>query len=733
MDTVVNDPVKQINSLLDEAYKTRIHNLKKSTQLASKALKQSREIRNEALTGHSLNRLSLFYMIMGEYKRAITMAKEAIKHFENLNDERGVADAKYSIAGVYYKTDNYHLGLVYLMDCLIIYRKYNDYHNQARAQKSLGTIYEYIGDVRNAMRAYENSIEAAEKIKDNNLISNVYNPLSGIYLKQGNVKKALNLIEDAIELKSESGDIRGLAFSLYGRGKVYTKTTEYHKAERDFKEALVIHNRENDKLGIAMALYKMGVLYVEMNRHDEAKEILQQALELSTQYNITIIKFKSNHQLYLIYKKEKNTEKSLEYLELYLQQKEAVINTQTLQVIENYEMITKMEALKNEAKAQIERAEILEKKELAEQTAKMKQEFLSTMSHEIRTPLNAVITITSLLSERSEPGEKDLFDSLKFASNNLLLIINDILDFTKLDADKVQLEPHPCEFDSLIKRITRTYDRMATEKGLKPSVVLDPTIWESYEMDETKIVQILGNLISNAIKYTEQGTVQLEVKKINSDDHHDTLRFIISDTGVGIPFEYFDKMFQSFSQPKSITTRKQGGSGLGLAIVKKLIELHNSEIFVESEVGKGSVFHFDITLRRSVTIAKPPAKSFNDIRNCNILLAEDNMINAMVARKLLSKWGITAEHAKNGLEAIEMSQQKAYDFILMDIHMPEMNGFDATAHIRSNANPNSGTPIFALTADITAEHQSEYVNYFSGFLRKPIEVDKLHAALTGTL
>ncbi|OKS85848.1 ATP-binding protein [Mucilaginibacter polytrichastri] len=731
MNTVDNDPIEQIKLLLDEAYKTRIYDLKKSTLLANNALIQSREINNTALTGQSLNRLSLFYMIMGEYTAAIEYAQEAIKHFELLNDERGIADAKYSIAGVYYKTDNYHLGLVYLMDCLVIYRKYQDYHNQARAQKSLGTIYEYIGDIRNAVRAYESSIEAAEIIKDNNLISNAYNPLSGIYLKQGDINKAMQLIEDAIELKNESGDIRGLAFSIYGRGKVYTKTGEYQKAERDFKEAMVIHNRENDKLGNAMALYKMGVLYVEMGRNDEAKEILQNALSLSSEYNITIIKFKSNHLLYQVYKKEHNTEKSLEYLELYLQQKEGVINTQTLQVIENYELITKMEALKNDARVQMEKAEIMEKKELAERTAKMKQEFLSTMSHEIRTPLNAVITITSLLSERSEPGEKDLFDSLKFASNNLLLIINDILDFTKLDADKVQLELHPCEFSSLINRITRTYDSMALEKGLKPSVKLDRNIWESYEMDETKIVQILGNLISNAIKYTEKGTVKLEVKKLDGDEFTDTLQFIISDTGSGIPPEYFDKMFQSFSQPKSITTRKQGGSGLGLAIVKKLIELHESQVVVKSEMGKGSVFHFSLKLRKCLTTSKPPVKNFYDLNNCNILLAEDNMINALVARKLLSKWGITAEHAKNGIEAIAMSQSKTYDFILMDIHMPEMNGFDATAHIRNNDNPNLNTPIFALTADITAEHQAEYINYFSGFLRKPIEIDKLHAALAG--
>lgn len=733
MDKNRNVNADKIVALLDEAYTGRINDLSHSTQLATHALSLSRQINNHELIGKSLNHLSLFYMIQGEYKRSISMAEEAIKFFEELNDDHGIADARYSIAGNYYKTDNYHLGLIYLINCLTTYRKYKDYHNQARTQKSLGTIYEYFGDQKNAIKSYEGAIESARQAKDINLESNAYNPLSGIYLKQGKIKEALELIERSIAMKNKTGDIRGLAFALYGRGKVFLNTGQYNLAEEDLNQCINIHQQVGEKLGLGMAYHRLADLYMRMHRLKEAKSLLERTLDFSETYNIAIIKFKCDHLLYQLHKQQGNTAMALDYLERYLSQKETVINTQTLQIIENYELITRMESLEKEAKLQKEKDEIIKKKELAEQSAKVKQDFLSTMSHEIRTPLNAVITITSLLKDKSDEEEQKMLNSLKFASNNLLLIINGILDFTKLEAGKMQLDIQPCNFYTLVENLLAVYENMATEKGLKLSLKVDKGISESYELDETKLSQILGNLIGNAIKYTETGRVDINISKVKTDKAYDYLRFMVTDTGVGIPPNLFTEIFESFSQPKSITTRKHGGSGLGLAIVKKLAELYKSKVHVSSIVGKGSAFHFDIKAKRIATEAIIPQAPLDKLANKTALLAEDNLINAMVARKLLSNWGVTAEHAKNGIEAVEKSRLRAYDFILMDIHMPEMNGFDATKNIREINNPNSFTPIFALTADITAEHQDEYAGFFNGFLRKPIEIEKLYNALVNSM
>jgi signal transduction histidine kinase/Tfp pilus assembly protein PilF len=676
-----------IVSLLDEAYACRTNNLKRSTELAQQSLSQSRKLGDTALIARSLNHLSLFSMIKGEYENALFMSENAIKYFEELKDEKGIADAKYNIAGVYYKTDNYHLGLVNLVDCITIYRKFNDYHNLSRANKSLGTIYEYFGDEKNAIKAYEDAITAAQNAGDLNLESNAYNPLSGIYLKQKNIKKASALIDRSISIKKRTGDTRGLAFSFYGRGKVYLAQKKYPEAEKDFNEAINIHRKMGEALGLGMAYHKIANLYMEMGLLQKAKKALTMGLEFANEHNIVMVKYKCYFVFYLVFKMENDPVNALKYLELYHQQKETVINSQTLKVIENYELITQMESIEKEAQLQIEKAEIIKKKDLAEQTARVKQDFLSTMSHELRTPLNAVITIASLLGDKADKDEQQLVDSLKFASNNLMLIINDILDFTKLDVGKTVLEMRPANFKLLLENIKNTYKSVAREKGLNLYLNIDNDAARYYELDETKISQILGNLITNAIKFTENGRVDINVKKINSDASVDQLLFEVYDTGTGIAENHLESIFDSFSQPQMVTTRKQGGSGLGLAIVKKLIGLHGSSIRVNSTVDKGSVFYFELELKRSASPDKAVLKQSNNLQDKTVLLAEDNLINAMLIRKLLTNWGMASEHAKNGIEAVEKSRLTTFDFILMDLHMPEMDGFEATKNIRKTWKP----------------------------------------------
>lgn len=719
----------RINKLLDEAYDIRINNLKESVRLAEEALKLSESISEDSLIAKSLSSLSLFHMIMADYKESMHLSEKAIEIFERLGDDKGVADAKYNIAGIYYKTDDLHLGLMYLIDCLLVYRKYKNYHQISRTLKSLGTIYEYFGDEKRAVSTYLEAVETARKTKDKNLESNAMNPLSGIYVNKGEFDKAMKVIEKSIEMKKETQDIRGLAFALYGRGKVYTAIEEFEKAEADFFRANEIHEEMGEKLGKGMGYHKLGYLYMKWGKTEEAKKYLTLGADFGDEYSIALIKFKCNYFLYKIFKDEGDNAKALKYLEEYLKEKELVINAQTMKVIENYELITKMDSMEKEAELRREKEKIIERKNMAEQKAMVKQEFLSTMSHEIRTPLNAVITISSMLSEREDEEEQQLLDSLNFSAKNLLYIINDILDFTKLDSGKVNLDNRPVDFISFLKSITQTYDSLAKEKGVSLELTTSKDLEVSYKVDETKLAQIIGNLISNAIKFTDAGSVKFSVQKQSENNNYDTLRFSVVDTGEGINENFLPQIFDSFSQPKMIKTRKQGGSGLGLAIVKKLVNLFGSEIFVESEVGKGSEFYFDLALEQSAPPEKVPGNFSEELNGKCILLAEDNRINAMVLGKVLKKWGVEQDVAENGRIALEMAASKSYDYILMDIHMPEMDGFEATKRLRSEQGLNNATPVFALTADITAEQQDEFETYFNGFLLKPIEKEKLYEAL----
>ena len=721
---------EKIKMLLEKAYSSRINNLGLSIELGQQALALSREVNRKDLIAQSLNRLSLFYMIHGRYEESLSMAKEAIDYFEELNDEMGVANAKYSIAGIYYKTNNFHLGLVNLIDCLTIYKKHNDFHNLARTQKSMGTIYDFLGDVNNSFKSYEGSIESAQKAGDLNLESNAFNPLSGLYLKQNNPAKAMELIEDSIAMKQKTGDTRGMAFAIYGRGKVYAYLKEYDKAELDYLQALDIHERMGEPLGKGMTLNKLAILYSTLGKDEKAKDYFHKALKYCEEYNIAAVLIRANQGLYEIYKRQNDSVKALEVLERYIKMKEQLINTQTLMVIRNYEMITRIESMEKEAQLQKERAEILEKQRRAEQLAKVKQDFLSTMSHEIRTPLNAIISIAALLNEKHfDKEELELFRSLKFASNNLLMLVNDILDFTKLEQVKVKLENRSTDFRLFLENLKNTYNGLALEKGLEMNLKVDAEIADFYELDETKLGQILGNLISNAIKYSERGFVKIEVNKVNNFGENDLVEFKIKDSGVGIASHIGQEVFESFYQIGPVHTRKHSGSGLGLAIVKKLVELHGSIINMISEVGVGSTFFFTLELKKSQACQHTPSSLSDELNNKTTLIAEDNLVNALVSKKILTKWGIKSDHALNGVDAIEKAKEQVYDFILMDIHMPGLNGYEAAKAIRETDNPNRNTPIYALTADITSENDEEYAKYFNCVLRKPIEIDKLFEVL----
>ncbi|WP_395057249.1 ATP-binding protein [Flavobacterium sp.] len=721
----------KVIQLLEDSYSGRINNLPKSIETAEIALQISRNIGDKSLIGKSLNQLSLYFMIISDFDQSNKKSEEAIVYFTQLNDDIGIADAKYNIGSVYYKTNNYHAGLVYLIDALKLYKKNNDLYNQSKVEKAIGTIYEYIGDSYNAFKSYKSSIKVAKKIGEYNLESNVYNNLSGLLLKREKTKIAMNMIEYSIMLKRKTNDIRGYAFAIYGRGKIYLKNDDLENAESDFLEAVVTHRKMGENMGAAMCLNKLGVLYLKLDLYDKAQEKAQEGLELTIRHNMSMIKIKNYHLLYLIFKKSNDNIKSLEYLECYLKEKESVINTQTLKVIENYDLINKMNVLESEALLQKEKQIAIEKKNRdEEESVRLKQEFLSIMSHEIRTPLNAITTIVSILDNQINGESKKLLKSLQFASDNLISIVNDILDFTKLDSNKAKLEKHNINLSQLCDNILNLHSGLANNKNLNLNLITNLKSDQNYLLDKTKLSQILSNLISNAIKFTDYGKVDFIVELLKEENEFDTIIFKVIDTGEGISESDMLEIFVSFSQIKPIMTRKQGGTGLGLAIVKKLVELHNSEIRVKSKEKVGSEFYFEIKIRKvSQEIITTKTNAYQ-LKDKIALLAEDTPMNALLMKKLLSNWGVITDHAKNGKEAFELAKQKKYDFILMDIHMPEMNGFEATTLIRSNKNLNNNTPIFAVTADVMTKEDKENAHLFNGILWKPLEIEKLFSALT---
>jgi two-component system, sensor histidine kinase len=367
----------------------------------------------------------------------------------------------------------------------------------------------------------------------------------------------------------------------------------------------------------------------------------------------------------------------------------------------------------------------------AEKSSQIKTEFLSTMSHEIRTPLNAVIGMSNLLIMGTpRPDQKENLNVLKLSANSLLSIVNDVLDFNKITSGRLVFENLKFNLAELIQNICGSEILKAEQKGLALSIKIDPLLNNKVLIgDPTRISQVLFNLISNAIKFTKEGNIWIKAYCHQNRNNSIVVTFVIRDTGIGIEKDNLDNIFEPFSQESITATRQYGGTGMGLAIVKRLLELQGSHMQVTSKIGEGSEFSFKLEFPVSDEIIGEPlllhkADGFNSLR---MLIAEDNPVNVLLMKKLLSKWNITPTIAENGERAIEMVQYGNFDIILMDLQMPVMNGFDSAMEIRKLPDAKKACiPIIALTAAALHDIKDQVLNAgMNDYVSKPFKPNEL--------
>lgn len=378
--------------------------------------------------------------------------------------------------------------------------------------------------------------------------------------------------------------------------------------------------------------------------------------------------------------------------------------------------------------------ELSEARHKAEEYAKSRTMFLSTMSHELRTPLNAVIGMTYiLLSEEPRPNQIDNLQTLRFSAENLLALINDILDFSKIEAGKLSFEEVDFDLFEKIVSIAQVLRVKADEKGITIEEKIGKDVPQFLVGDSTRLNQILFNLAGNAIKFTPKGGVLITVDKTDETDTHYTIRFTVSDSGIGIAPEKIDSIFDSFTQAENDITRKYGGTGLGLAITKKLIDLQGGTIRVKSSLGKGTTFTVEMSYRKSEKTLKTDEPiiltEFKTFNGEKVLVVDDNQINLIVARKFLSKWNLQVDTAENGAEAYELARSLDYEMILMDIQMPEMDGYTASRAIRQYEAQvgRRPIPIIALTASALLDVREKiYASGMNDFVTKPFNPKELN-------
>jgi len=373
------------------------------------------------------------------------------------------------------------------------------------------------------------------------------------------------------------------------------------------------------------------------------------------------------------------------------------------------------------------------KTHMAEEALKFKQQFLSNMSHEIRTPMNSIVGFTNVILKTDlNQKQKEYIDAIKKSGESLIVLINDILDLAKVDAGKMSFNSNPLSIEESISDIFTLLEPKCQEKNLEFTKKYDTSIPKTVLGDAVRLRQIILNLVSNAIKFTPQGKVTVDIRVINEDAKKITIEFAVIDTGIGIAENRIGHIFYNFEQASDEISKNYGGTGLGLSIVKQLVELQGGSLFVKSKVGEGSTFGFSMDFSKTTETVPEETnqvlKTENETQKIKVLVAEDIPLNQLLIKIILADFGFDCDIAENGKIVIEKLQEKKYDVILMDLQMPEMDGCETTAYIRNTMNSN--IPIIALTADVTSiDNEKSKKIGMDDYISKPIDEELLYSKI----
>ena len=717
--------VARIDNLVDQAMEVRNLDVDRAVELSNEIVRRSRTAGYRLGEGRGLNLKGWCFWRHGLYEEAREQLEEAYDIARETGSKALEARALNNFASVHRDRGDMVRALDYLDRALAINEALADEKAQAVSLATIAAIYYDLGDYENALDFALRAVPVFDIQYDLHRLSTLNHILGNIYFKKDAFSEALKYFQDNERLSEEGSITRALALS--GIGKVYYRMNVLGPAEEYLARALQIAEELGDVEVPITCHYYQARIEIEEGAYRQAESYLKRALAQAEESHRKPDIMGIHETFASLYEQMGNLPQAYHHLKEFERLKEEIFQQTAFNKLRNLQTRQELDLAKKEL-------------EVAEKTARLKQQFMANMSHEIRTPMNAIVGMTNLLLEQHPPaGQLKYLNAIRQSADNLLVIINDILDLSKLEAGKIEIEHIPFSLTEILNNVRDILNIKAEEKGLELRTEIDAQLPLYLNSDPTRLTQILLNLAGNAVKFTEKGFVELRVTQLEDRGEKCRLRFDVEDTGIGIAPEYVDQIFESFTQAGSDTARKYGGTGLGLTISKQLADLMGGTILVHSEKGKGTIFSVEFVLEKAERLPASSTEEVADavleaqLQKARILLVEDNAFNQMVAEDTLQSLfpGISITTANNGSEAVEALRKEMFDLVLMDIQMPVMDGIAATKAIRHELRqPQCSIPILAMTANVLKEDVAQYLAAgMNAYMSKPFKPAELRRAV----
>ena len=676
--------------------------------------------------------LARFNTTINNYRDALIYTQKAIDFSKSAKDVSAQANASLSLATLYVEIEKYDDAIEILRGTITLFSQLNPSSQQAYAYYTLGLCYMEKSDFTKAESNFDKAQRIYEAVKLPDAIE-LLNLQKGIlYKAQGESDKAYAIFSTIIAIPDKEDDYKLKAEALYHIGTIEISRKRYNLAQNYLRRALEM-NSLTANIALKSEIYEsMTEVYEGMREIDSAHRYFKMHVELKdsiakvNQQKLgaeDYARFKEGERLKTIEQMDKENrqqEKASKFAKLISILAIALISILSLLSLSLY----KNNIIRNQSNLLLKEKnkELQIAKEKAEKASKARAEFLSTVSHELRTPLNAINGITHLLLEENpKKSQLNYLTSLKFSGDYLLTFINEILEINRIESSHVIAEKINFNLKLLLDNIQNSLKELAAKNNNTYTIEIDQNIPDILIGDPTKLSQVFMNLINNALKFTKDGEVTVLAALREVNDETTTIYFEVKDTGIGIPEDKQETVFDSFSQGSIEINRKYGGTGLGLNIVKKLIEILGGEIKLASQIGRGSTFSFELSFKVSAGMPAENNSTYDEsiFVNKKILLVEDNKINQMITKRMLENKQMLCEIIENGEDSIEAVKNNYYDLVLMDVHLPGINGTIATQQIREFDNH---TRIIALTAISLNENREMLLSFgMNDVLTKPFD------------